>query len=42
MLVSEVGKIVNIIDVIPDPLFWEVLDWLKRLSLEAGLGDIWG
>jgi len=35
MLVSQVGEIVDSTDGVPEPVFWEVLDILKRFSDEA-------
>ena len=32
MLVPQVGQIVDTINIVPDPLLWEVIKWLKRLD----------
>jgi len=32
MLVSQVSQIVDTFNVVPDPLFWKVINRLKRLD----------
>jgi hypothetical protein len=30
MLVSQVGQVVDSLNVVPDPLLWKVINWLER------------
>jgi hypothetical protein len=36
MLVSNVGEVVNTFDVVPDPVFWKIVNWFKW-----GLDNSW-
>jgi hypothetical protein len=29
MLVSQVGEVINSFNVVPEELFWKIIDWLK-------------
>jgi hypothetical protein len=37
MLVSQVSKIVDTLNVVPDELFWKILNWFEWLSNIAWL-----
>ena len=32
MLVSQVGQVVDTLNIVPDPLLWKVINWLERLD----------
>ena len=42
VLITHIGQVVNAVDVVPDPLLWQIADRLEWLSDESGLGLIRG